>query len=302
MGVVTQRTGLTGDVIRAWERRYGVVTPSRSAGGHRLYSDADVERLRILHRLTIGGRQIGQVASLPDAALAELLREDETAEATAPRRTARAPEGAAELLEEATLQVRELDAEGLDGTLRRAVLTLSTTSFLDQVLSPLLSRIGEAWRVGTMTPAHEHLATAVSTRVGGWLMDSFRPREDAPCVVVCTPSGQGHDLGALAVAVTAAADGWKVRYLGSDLPAADIDMAVRQSNATVLALSIVHPANDPQTRRELEELGRRLAGSVTIVAGGGAAASYTEQLDSARAIRLTSFEDLQAFLRRVGAA
>ena len=302
MGVVTQRTGLSGDVIRAWERRYGVVQPTRSAGGHRLYSDSDVERLRILHRLTIGGRQIGQIAGLSDSDLAELLREDEAAEATAPRRDRSAPEGAEDLLEQATLHVRELDAEGLDATLRRAVLTLSTTAFLDDVLGPLLGRIGDAWMVGTLTPAHEHLATAVSRRIGGWLMDSFRPASDAPCVVVCTPTGQGHDLGALAAAVTAAADGWKVRYLGADLPARDIDIAVRQTGASVLALSIVHPESDPSTHRELEELGQLLSGAVAVVAGGSAAASYQQALDTARAIRLDSFEELQAFLRRAAAA
>ena len=69
MGAVAQRTGLSSDVIRAWERRYGVVSPERSSGGHRLYSDADVEKLRLLHRLTLAGRQIGGLVQLEQSAL-----------------------------------------------------------------------------------------------------------------------------------------------------------------------------------------------------------------------------------------
>jgi len=301
MGVVMQRTGLSGDVVRAWERRYGVVSPGRSKGGHRLYSDADVERLRILHRLTLGGRQIGRLAGLSDEELADLLVEDEAAGATAPRRP-EAPELTETLLGEALDLVHGLDADGLDRVLRRAVLTLSTTAFLDDLLGPLLLRIGRAWEGGTLTPAHEHLASAVSARVGGWLLDSFRSEEGAARLVVCTTAGQGHDLGALGAAITAAADGWEVRYLGADLPAADIAAAVRQSDAVAVAISLVYPRNDPTTRRELEALAEALPPGIAIIVGGGAADSYADALEAVRAIRLESFEDLRAYLARVAAA
>src|ERR1700733_10194856 len=81
MRAVTRRTGLSPDLLRAWERRYEVVKPSRSAGGRRLYSDADIERLRLLFRATLAGRSIGQVAELPTSALAALVRQDEKADA-----------------------------------------------------------------------------------------------------------------------------------------------------------------------------------------------------------------------------
>src|SRR5919107_4915681 len=74
MRVVTRRTGLSADVLRVWEKRYGVVTPSRSDTGRRLYSDTDIERLRLLHRATLAGRSIGQVAGLSTPALLELAR------------------------------------------------------------------------------------------------------------------------------------------------------------------------------------------------------------------------------------
>lgn len=301
MGVVMQRTGLTSDVVRAWERRYGVVSPKRSKGGHRLYSDADVERLRVLHRLTLGGRQIGRLAGLSDEQLADLLVEDEAAGATAPRRP-EVPELTASLLEEALELVRDLDGEGLDRVLRRAVLTLSTTAFLDGLLGPLLERIGRAWEDGTLTPAHEHLASAVSARVGGWLLDSFRSEEGASRLVVCTTTGQAHDLGALGAAITAAADGWHVRYLGADLPAHDIATAAAQSGAAAVAVSLVHPRNDRSTAHELETLAAALPPGVALIVGGGAADSYSDLLERIRAVRLDSFEDLRAYLSRVAAA
>src|SRR6185312_8172121 len=83
MRVVTRRTGLSADLLRAWERRYEVVKPSRSEGGRRLYSDADIERLRLLYRATLAGRSIGQVAELSTEALTALVRLDAEADAEA---------------------------------------------------------------------------------------------------------------------------------------------------------------------------------------------------------------------------
>src|SRR5687768_12427129 len=84
IGVVADRTGLSPDVLRVWERRYGVVEPQRSAGGQRLYSDADVERLVLLHRATRGGHGISHVASLSRAKLEDLVGEIEAAGIVAP--------------------------------------------------------------------------------------------------------------------------------------------------------------------------------------------------------------------------
>ena len=301
MGVVSQRTGLSSDVIRAWERRYGVVSPDRSSGGHRLYSDADVEKLRILHRLTLGGRQIGRIADLDDDELTELLREDEAAGATAPGRSSQPPEAADELLDEAIGHVRDLDADALGRTLRRAALALGADAFLNRLLAPLMTRIGEAWQKGTLTPAHEHLASAVSARVSGWLLDNYESRPDAPLIVTSTPQGQIHGLGALSAAVAAAAEGWRVRHLGPNLPWDDLDRVVRATGASVLALSLIHPMGDPSVRQELAELGKALPRTVAWIVGGPAADSYADVLGDAGAIQLESYDELRSYLRRLAA-
>ncbi len=119
MRVVTRRTGLSADLLRAWERRYDVVTPARSEGGRRLYSDADIERLRLLYRATLAGRSIGQVADLPTEALAALVRRDVTADAEAglgspgaPARDRGALPAATDFLDDAFRAVARLECDG----------------------------------------------------------------------------------------------------------------------------------------------------------------------------------------------
>lgn len=302
IGVVTQRTGLTGHVLRAWERRYGVVEPERSEGGHRLYSDEDVERLKLLHELTRGGRQIGQVAHLDTEALRVLLREDQAAEATAPRSEADVPadaDRAKRFQAEAFAAVGDLDSESLDNALRRAALVLATPAFLDDVLVPLMERIGDAWAEGELTPGHEHLASAVVARVTGWLIENFEPAPDAPCVVVGTPSGQRHELGAIAAAVTAAAEGWRVRYLGPDLPAEYLGLVTSGTRARAVALSLTYPAGDPDVVEELRMLADRLPPGTALIVGGRVVDSYDDVLDAIGAARLVRYRDLRAALRRL---
>jgi len=303
MGVVTQRTGLTSHVLRAWERRYGAVEPGRSEGGHRLYSDADIERLRLLHELTLHGHQIGGIATLPDGELRELLREDRRDEVTVP-----GPDGAAadrerelarRLLDEAYGAVESLDTEGLDALLRRAALVLNTSAFLGELLVPLMTRIGEAWSAGKLRPSHEHAASAVAARVTGWMMDVFEPVESAPSIVVGTPAGHRHELGALAAAVVAASEGWRVHYLGPDLPAADVALAAHRCGARAVALSLVYPGSDARVDEELRRLRRELPAGIPVLVGGAAAGSYGPTLEEIGAVRLEGYGSLQAVLERL---
>jgi DNA-binding transcriptional MerR regulator/methylmalonyl-CoA mutase cobalamin-binding subunit len=297
MAVVTQRTGLTSHAIRAWERRFGVVEPARSEGGHRLYSDQDVARLSLLHRLTLGGRQIGQVAGMSDAELEALLREDESAEAAAPSAgTGKQPDEIAAMVAEAQAAVRELNADKLDAVLRRAVIGLETAAYLDQLIVPLLRGIGAAWVHGELTPAHEHMASAVVGRVGGWLLENLEARKDAPVLIAAAPSGDRHELGSLAAAILAASAGWRVTFLGADLPADFIAGAAVDTRARGVAISLTYPQGDPGIIKELQDLRRSLPQGLPIVAGGGAADSYADVLDAIGARRADSFRELKSYL------
>jgi DNA-binding transcriptional MerR regulator/methanogenic corrinoid protein MtbC1 len=304
MRVVTRRTGLSADLLRAWERRYEVVNPSRSEGGRRLYSDADIERLRLLYRATLAGRSIGQVAELSTEALSALVRQD--AEADAETELASPGASGSELmlsppaagyLADCIRSVERLDAPGLDATLRRAAVALPAAVLLDGVVVPLLERLGTGWREGTLRPAHGHLASAVLRRLLERVIESASSPLATANLVVATPAGQVHEFGALIVAATAAAEGWRVTYLGTDLPAEDIAEAAARTRARAAALSVVFPAGDAALGDELRRLGAALPKDVALVVGGAVAAAYSAVLDEIGAVRLTDLAAFRAQLR-----
>lgn len=301
MGVVTQRTGLSSHAIRAWERRYGAVEPSRSEGGHRLYSDADIERLRLLHELTRHGHQIGGVAALPDAELRSLLAADRRYEVTVPDRPApaSADRRVEKTLAEAFGAVERMDADALGSLLRRAAFLLPADRFLEEILLPLMMRIGDAWSEGDLRPSQEHVASAVAERVTAWMMDAFQPPPGAPSLVVGTPAGQRHELGALAVALVGASEGWRARYMGPDLPTEELALAARETGAGALALSLVFPAGDPELESQLRRLREQLPPGLPVLVGGAAAASYAAVLEEIEAVRLADFGSLRAVLGRL---
>ncbi len=294
--VVARRTGLSPDVLRAWEKRYGVVEPGRSEGGRRLYSDEDIERLRLLRRASRVGRRISQVALLGTEQLSGLVEEDEREEIET------APEGAGEataadgLLKASLAAMERLDGRELESTLNRALVSLSAAVLIEQVASPLLRRVGELWVEGSARPAQEHLVSAVLLRVLGKLIENAEASSAAPAIVVTTPAHQEHEFGALFVAATAAAEGWRVIYLGANLPADDIAAAVRETGAEAVAVSIVYPPDDEEMGDELRELRLKLPPAVPVLVGGAAISSYRTVLDEIEAIELSSLEELRSML------
>jgi len=297
MRLVTVRTGLTPDLLRAWEKRYGAVTPIRSPGGQRLYSDADVERLALLARAVEGGRAIGQIANLSLGELQGVVEKD--ARALEPARASIIGAESWESLQaEALAAVNRFDPGELESTLRGAALRLGLDDMLDGVIGPLLLTIGTRWHAGLLSPAHEHLATDVIRRTLTWMMEKGAPLPTAPTFVVGTPAGQTHELGAMLAAAAAASHGWRVVYLGANLPATEIAVVANHTRATAVALSLVHPANDPAIVVALRDLRAALPRGTAIIAGGTAAASYAQALDEVGAVRFTSIRELRAWLRQ----
>ena len=161
--VVARRTGLTSHVIRVWEKRYGAVLPMRTPTNRRLYSDSDVERLQLLHRAILAGHSIGQIAQLPNERLQALVAADEMSASTLPRTTSsRSVDSSPQSMLDACLEaVERLDAAALEELLTQATVALSQPVLIEQVIVPLMYRIGDRWHEGTLRVAHEHLASAV---------------------------------------------------------------------------------------------------------------------------------------------
>lgn len=288
-----KRTGLSADVVRAWERRYAAVTPERSAGGQRLYSELDVLRLTLLARATAEGHSIGEIARLGAPALEELLHPQRTRSLTEP------VDLVGTFVSEALGAAERLDSLALENALKRAVFAVGVERFVDGVVGRLMTEVGERWHAGTISPAHEHLASDTMRRVLAWIGEAYAPDRDAPLIVVATPSGEMHELGAMAVAAAAHGEGWRVVYLGPNLPAGDIVNAAQQVGAQVVALSVVYAngANGELAAREIAETARAVRGEIDVVIGGSAARRIESTAAEAGVRVLDGIDSLRHVLR-----
>ena len=300
IGVVSRRTGLTPDVLRAWERRYGAVEPQRIATNRRYYSDEQLERLLLLRQATLAGWRIGNIAELSDEELRDLVASDQAAASRFFDSRAVAASSVAETHYSLCLPpVQELNWRELQTQLERASVDLSQPKLIEMLLVPLLTRIGELWQEGTLRVANEHLATAVIRSFLADLLASYTPRESAPVMIVSTPRGQIHEIGALIVSVIAESEGWQTIYMGPDLPAEEIGAAAKQKQASVIALSIVYPTDDPLLVGELKKLWRLVHPESQVIIGGGAAEIYDRSLGETTIKRLFDSSSLRAELRAI---
>ena len=299
--VVTRRTGISADVLRVWEKRYAVVTPVRSTSGRRLYSDDDIERLRLLVQATHTGRTIGQVAGLPAAALVALLEDGSRPQR--PRQsgtdgaTSAPPSAAADFLDACTVAIGEFDGVALDLLLRRAIVALSADDFLDAVVVPLVEYLESHVLDGSLRRSHGHLAHAVLRRV----LDHVVATATAPLasrdLVVGLLGGHARELDALIIAATAASDGWRVTYVGPGVPVEDIAETLDHVDARVLALSVSAAPGDRLIPRELRRLRTLLPPRVEFLVVGTSADVQRAALAETSATPLVGLPMLRVRLR-----
>lgn len=299
--VAVQKTGLTPHVIRIWEKRYSAVTPSRTPTKRRRYNETEIHRLLLLRKATQAGYGIGQIAHLPDEKLLELSAT--TPPLTTVPYTTAAPAltvmPTSTSLDACLKAIERLDAADLEATLMRARVMLSHTAFIETLVVPLMHQLGDFWRDGTLRVVHEHLACAVLRTLLGSLVITSSVPAIAPHLVVSTPVGQLHELGALLAASIASTEGWGVTYLGPNLPAEELAVAVQQQHARAVALSISYPPDDLHLSQELTRLHRYLSPDVTIFVSGRAAEHYQEVLQSIGAIRPLGWTDFRSHLETV---
>lgn len=302
IAVVARRTGLSQLVLRAWERRYQAVVPGRTETGRRRYSDHDIERLTLLQTLTAADHRIGDVARLPLSDLRTLA-----AELPTPRPGRVGPESAKHastpdaeaLLGQALTAVAALDASGLEDVLVRAAMHLSRPVLRQQLILPLLEQVGDLWRQGGLRIAHEHMASTIVHAFLASANANQAPAPGSPVLVVAAPLRNRHELGALLAASLALDLGWEVLYLGTDLPAEEIAAAAAQRQARAVFLSLIYPVGDPVVASQVELLRRLLGPEIGMLAGGAAAASYSEAFEQAGVLVSTAPETFERALKSI---
>lgn len=253
-------TGLSPEVLRAWERRHGVVRPQRTPGGTRRYSAADLDRLRLLKAAVDSGLRIGQVAQL-DAT--ELERRSQEAQAGSP-----GP------LEEILATLDRLDDAKAHHLLSLQLSALGPSRFARSVALPLVHEIGDRWAQHGMGIAAEHLATGILRSLLGAALQPTARSFQAPRIVFATPPGERHELGLLMAALTTLGAGAQPLYLGVELPVGELLGAVEGSKAAALALGLVTVPREP-AERTLAELRGGLPNAVRLWLGGPAAAGIS---------------------------
>lgn len=286
---VSRMTGLTPDVIRVWEKRYGVVSPRRGPRGARLYAAADVTRLLLLRRLVDDGRAIGDVARLSEA---ELSRLGATVEA-ATGQTAPAAGAGDPAVQGILAAIADFDAAALHRRLSEALMALGSSHFCQRVAAPLLTEVGNRWADGRFTIADEHLLSAALRNLLDGIVriqGMFR----GPAVVLATPSGERHEFGLLFTALSVAEAGLAPWYLGPDLPAQEILTAARRARAVVVGLAVVNGENDAAAAEELRRVEGGLPAATELWLGGSRAPTLALGRSRARIVH-----DRDAFEREL---
>ncbi len=264
------RTGVPIALLRAWERRYGVVTPTRTAAGYRLYDDAALERLRSMRALVADGWG-------PSAAAAAIL--DGTAPAATGPSEAGGPAGEAGSVGGRDRSATDafhgaaaaLDADGLERALDEMFAAGSFEMVADRLLLPALVAIGEGWANGRISVAGEHAASqAAHRRLAAAFQAAGRAPAGRGAVLVGLPPGSRHELGALAFAVAARRAGLPILYLGPDLPVADWVATAERTRARGVVIGTPTAGDAAAATQVAAALGTALPGLMIAVGGHGA--------------------------------
>ena len=293
---VAQKSGLSTHVIRAWEKRYQLIHPSRSETNRRLYSEEDIYRLSLLKKATQSGHSISSISDLDINSLQQLLQDQDEK-----MRQDFAFEDTGGIdadfhFQKCLKAIEDFDSSCLEESLMRASIELSQPMLIKSLIVPLLHTIGDHWEDGTLRVMHEHMATAVLKPFLHNLRISYRPSGNSPSIIISTPRGQAHELGALIIGLVAVSQGWKVIYLGPNLPAEEIASATITKKSRYVLLSIVYPANDPYLIQELEKLHSLIDKEVKIIIGGRASNSYSDVISKIGALIINDLDEFRKFL------
>jgi MerR family transcriptional regulator, light-induced transcriptional regulator len=256
IGELARRTGVATELLRAWERRYGLLSPARTDSGYRLYSAHDVERVRRMRELLGSGLSAAEAAR---QALAEPApaRGDEIVPAAA---------GA-----ELRPALERLDDAAAQAAFDRLLADYSAPAMLEGVVLPLLSDLGDGWERGEISVAQEHFA---SNLIRGRLLGLARGWDlgSGPRAVLASPPGERHDLGLIIFGLALREHGWRITFLGADTPSDTLVDTVRGLAPEALVFAVA----DPARLEGVVETVAALANAATTVWVGGAGAAEVE--------------------------
>jgi MerR family transcriptional regulator, light-induced transcriptional regulator len=254
IGALSRRVGVSPELLRAWEQRYGLLQPIRSAGGFRLYSTTDEDRVRLMRRHLADGVSAAQAARLALAA-------------AAPGRAEEAQPGElARLSNELVAALDRLDEPGAHATLDRLLATFTLQTVLRDVVLPYLHELGERWKHGEASVAQEHFASNVLRGRLLGLARSWGEGAGPRAVLACAP-GELHDLPLIIFGLVLAGRGWPITYLGTDTPITTIAETLADLKPRLVVVSATTRPRLRAAQAQLTELVQQVP---VALAGAGA--------------------------------
>ena len=252
IGALSEQTGVSAEVLRSWERRYGLLQPERTAGGFRLYSEADVRRIRMVTNLMAGGSSAGEAAR-------QVVAMERRGELQA---SALRMPPTAECGEALSLAFRSFSETSIEAAVDLVFARLALDSAIREVFLPCLRELGEDWAQGRISIGQEHIAM---NAFRGRLMGLSRGwgRGLGPLVVLACPPGEYHDIPLVMFGLALHQRGWRVTFLGADTP---LETLVEVSEALRPRLRVLFSAQWG-ARAELADSLALLSSPPTAIAG-----------------------------------
>ncbi len=261
--VVAELVGVPAATLRAWERRYGIPSPDRTATGYRLYGEREVELIRSMNELVQAGVAAQDAAR---QALAEHAPASSTAEGSSHPRADVFSEATARLIE----AVQRFDEAALRDELRRVMYLGSAAQIVDRVLGPMLVRVGDLWEAGAVSIAQEHLATELAGSCARDLLHLVQD-EDAESTVLCACfADEDHIVGLLTSAVRLASWGMRPILLGARTPPSAIRDTIQALRPDLVALSVTITPTRQRLRELVDDYASACTGVPWIVGGSAA--------------------------------
>ena len=296
--VVGRRTGISSDVIRAWERRYNAVVSDRTETNRRLYTDDDIEKLTLLKRAINAGRRIGDIAQLSYDDLFELVMGDES---NTTRSYQRPSTGTVmELFDEAALAIDEMNSNKLDIALSNAIAMLSTTDFLMEFLKPLHTYINDECSRGSLRYVQEKFAKVSMRNCLSNLYTKFRSAKDeGPRMIIGSLTSEEESIDTLMHIIVAQNIGWDVTYVGHSVPHDEMTYMANRIKASTIVVALNNPSdvarktNEIKTMKELADL------KDNIVLIGSQANTYRQIADDVNAVVSQDLSSFRLTLERL---
>lgn len=268
--MVSEMLGIPKNTLIAWERRYAIVDPGRTDAGYRVYSDHDIARLRRVQSLLDQGYKIGEACRIVQSegpaspAMSEEALDTDRAALSRAR-------------DELKVALLNFDRPGADRVVGRLVMVPFET-VMDEVYFPLLREVGTGWELGRITVVQEHYVSAYCREKMLVMLNSVQTNAPHAAEVTCaTPPGEHHELGLLALALRLAVRGYRVIYLGTNVPTEELVRHLTERLPAALCLSMVHSRPAEEILAYAVTLRERTPASVRIAIGGRATSDLVDQ-------------------------